>query len=166
MIPTFKKGAPAAETGFRAPTGPDSHEPSRIVTVLAISPFEEDHIFLNHVFSHSNWRMCRVQSAADALDLLREKTFPVALCDGGDWKDLLAGLQWLANPPVLVVASRLADEHLWGEVLNLGGYDVLSKPFDRLEVVRVISLAWLHWKECREQRLALGSLASALAAGQ
>ena len=32
-------------------------------------------------------------------------------------------------------------------MLNLGAYDVLSKPFDRAEVLRIISLAWLHWKE-------------------
>jgi DNA-binding response OmpR family regulator len=27
---------------------------------------------------------------------------------------------------------------LWAEVLNLGGYDVLSKPFDPVEVRRVV----------------------------
>jgi hypothetical protein len=44
-----------------------------------------------------------------------------------------------------VVASRHADENLWGEVLNLGGYDVLIKPFDCSEVTRVVGMAWRHW---------------------
>jgi DNA-binding response OmpR family regulator len=39
------------------------------------------------------------------------------------------------------VTSRLADERLWAEVLSLGGYDVLMKPFDVSEVYRVIRLA-------------------------
>lgn len=63
------------------------------------------------------------------------------------WKSLLAALDQLPDRPLLVVTSRLADEHLWAEVLNLGGYDVLMKPFDPQEVVRVISLAWLRWKD-------------------
>jgi FixJ family two-component response regulator len=50
-------------------------------------------------------------------------------------------------PPLLVVTSKNADDALWAEALNLGAYDVLSKPFDKTEVMRIISLAWLHWKE-------------------
>jgi hypothetical protein len=41
----------------------------------------------------------------------------------------------------LVVASRLADERLWAEVLNLGGHDVLAMPFDAHEVRRVMESA-------------------------
>ena len=41
----------------------------------------------------------------------------------------------------------MPDDALWGEVLNLGAYDVLSKPFHRTEVTRIISLAWLYWKD-------------------
>jgi len=44
----------------------------------------------------------------------------------------------------VIVASRLADERLWAEVLNLGGYDLLAKPFDRDELVRVIAMAARH----------------------
>jgi hypothetical protein len=39
------------------------------------------------------------------------------------------------------VADRFADERLWGEVLNLGGYDLLTKPFVREEVLHVLELA-------------------------
>ena len=46
----------------------------------------------------------------------------------------------------LIVASRLADEGLWAEAMNLGAYDVLAKPFERKELVRSVSLAWLHWR--------------------
>jgi hypothetical protein len=40
------------------------------------------------------------------------------------------------------VASRLADDKLWVDVLNLGGSDVLALPFDHDEVIRSVSLAW------------------------
>ena len=65
----------------------------------------------------------------------------------GTWRDMLERIGRLPQPPFLIVTSRLADGHLWAEALNLGAYDVLAKPFDRNEVVRIVSLAWLHWKD-------------------
>ena len=45
------------------------------------------------------------------------------------------------TPPALIVTSRLADERLWAEVLNLGAFDLLSKPFDFDEATRIIPVA-------------------------
>ena len=91
-----------------------------------------------------------MQSWQEALDRLKGYRTPVVICEtelpDASWQDVLAGLSRMPEPPVLVVSSRLADERLWGEVLNLGGYDVLAKPFDATEVFRVVSLAWLSWK--------------------
>ena len=39
-----------------------------------------------------------------------------------------------------------ADDRLWAEVLSLGGYNVLPKPFKTDEVFREVGLAWLSWK--------------------
>ena len=50
-------------------------------------------------------------------------------------------------------------------MLNLGAYDVLSKPFDRAEVLRIISLAWLHWKEEASRRLQKPAACTAAAGG-
>ena len=41
----------------------------------------------------------------------------------------------------MIVSSRLADDCLWAEVLNLGGYDLLAKPFAAAEVSRVVKMA-------------------------
>jgi DNA-binding response OmpR family regulator len=35
----------------------------------------------------------------------------------------------------------LADERLWAEVLNLGAYDLLAKPFDVREVLHAVTTA-------------------------
>ncbi|MBK9167669.1 MAG: hypothetical protein IPM24_09420 [Bryobacterales bacterium] len=63
------------------------------------------------------------------------------------WKDLYEELQKRDFPPPLIVTSSIADDCLWAEVLNLGGYDLLVKPFDGQEVARVVSLAWRGWTE-------------------
>ena len=49
------------------------------------------------------------------------------------------------DSPSLIVTSRLADERLWAEALNLGAYDVLAKPFDSTEAMRVVGAAWRAW---------------------
>ena len=121
------------------------------VAVLAVSPHREDHACLRAIFSHSNWKIYEAHTCQDAMSFLGKNPMAVLVCErdlpDGNWKSLLDSLSVLPLPPLLVVTSRDADDTLWAEVLNLGAYDVLSKPFDRAEVTRIISLAWLHWKE-------------------
>jgi hypothetical protein len=63
----------------------------------------------------------------------------------GDWKDVLAAGQGATREPLLIVTSLRADDRLWSEVLNLGGFDLLMKPFDKNEFSRVVEMAWRHW---------------------
>lgn len=83
--------------------------------------------------------------------MLRRRRVAVVLCDAvladGDWKCVLESLEGMDKAPLLIVTARNADEQLWAEVLSLGGFDLLPKPFDRKEVIRVVGFAWLHWKE-------------------
>ena len=58
-----------------------------------------------------------------------------------NWKTILDHCQRAVWQPHLIVTSRTADERLWAEVLNLGGYDVLAQPFNRDEVERVVASA-------------------------
>ena len=118
--------------------------------MLSVSGREEDHITLGHIFSHSNWQLHSVHNLGDACEALRRERVAVAICEqdlpDGNWKHLLAELIRCELPPVLVVTSRSADDCLWAEVLNLGGCDVLAKPFDAKEVVWAVSMAWNDWK--------------------
>lgn len=124
--------------------------PDRTVTVLEVSPYEADHAALKRIFSHSNWKLHISRSCSEAIGLLKRKLFPVVVCEcdlpDGSWKDIVERTAQAANPPAVIVSSRLADDFLWSEVLNSGGYNVLSKPFNDAEVFRDVSLAWLHWK--------------------
>jgi DNA-binding response OmpR family regulator len=124
--------------------------PGEPTGILLASADPRDHILLPEVLNHPHWQWQRSQSCRQTLALLRSHQVAVLLCErdqpDGCWLDLLDAAKNLTTPPSLVVCSRLADEHLWAEVLNLGGYDVLVKPFDREEVLRVAFLAWHSWK--------------------
>jgi DNA-binding NtrC family response regulator len=128
-----------------------------IVPVLSVSPMEEDHFFLQDILNHLHGtldppRTFKVNSCAtlaSALLALRKRQFEVVVCERdltpGSWKDVLEQVTILPDPPSLIVTSRLADERLWAEALNLGAYDVLAKPFDRTEAMRVVGAAWRAW---------------------
>lgn len=118
----------------------------RKASALLVSRDAEDHQILTKILTKLlNSRHCitiSAQGLRDGLVQLSAVAHRVLICDSdltdGSWRDLLNELATMPNPPKLIVTSRLADEQLWAEVLNLGGYDVLAKPFESEEVVRVV----------------------------
>ena len=128
-----------------------------IVSVLSISPMEEDHFLLRDILNlldgsldaHRTFLMKSCATRASGLAALTKRQFEVVVCERdltpGSWKDVLDQVTILPDPPSFIVTSRLADERLWAEALNLGAYNVLIKPFDRTEAMRVVGAAWQAW---------------------
>lgn len=118
---------------------------------MLVSAIEEDHRFLGRAFSQQGWMLHKTRSLESAMDLLRCNPVPVVMTERdlpfGNWKDVLAAIQQLPQVPMLIVTARLADEYLWAEVLNLGGYDVLSQPFQVTELLWVFGNAWRMRKD-------------------
>jgi CheY-like chemotaxis protein len=137
------------------------------VTVFHVGPQDQDLRALAEILDGSDWQMCPdtswTLSATDdlpsAVDGLQGSGVSIVLCgrEGASctWKDVLEHVGRFPAPPMVIVASRTADEYLWAEALNLGAYDVLSKPYHPAEVIRVLSLAWLHWMNRHTNPLAL-----------
>ena len=141
------------------------------VAVLAVSSLPETLTRLRAIFQHTNWVIHEASCCESALRFLTRNPVAVVVCErrlsDGCWKDLLDRANTLQTPPLVIVTGYDADESLWAEVLNLGGYDVLARPFERSEVTRIISLAWLHWKEGRKavgQEVAVTATGKAFAA--
>jgi DNA-binding response OmpR family regulator len=116
------------------------------INVVGLLPTQEDRSSLSDAFHHCTWRLELRERLADSRLLLNSLQMGVVItaCNLPDanWKDVLRETERKpANLP-LIVACRLADDRLWAEVLNLGGYDVLQTPFDRTELFRSVSLAW------------------------
>ena len=59
----------------------------------------------------------------------------------GSWRDVLEMQD--AQPSLApIVVCRHTNEALWADVLNLGGFDLLEKPFVAEEVERVSGLQY------------------------
>jgi len=118
--------------------------------VLSISPNDEDCASLERIFK-SGWTVLASATVASALSVLREMPIPIVICDCDTSPDTLGEMLYrislLPDPPLLIVTSRLADERLWAEALNLGAWDLLAKPFDTNEVIRSVSVAGRHWQD-------------------
>jgi DNA-binding response OmpR family regulator len=131
---------------------PDSYD----VTSLAISSNEADLGFLRNMFDDSNWKLLIAHTYREAMTQLSLQRMPIVLCErqlpDGNWKDVLSQLAPILNRPRLIVISRCADEKLWAEVLNMGGFDLLATPFREEEVGFAIGSAWLDWKNEQERR--------------
>jgi DNA-binding NtrC family response regulator len=128
---------------------------------LAISPSVEnlsflDGIFNESIFKEARWKLHTAGTYREALAQLSDKTVPVVLSEcrlpDGSWKDVLNQLAPMLQRPRLIVFSRHADERLWAEVLNLGGFDLLATPFRTEELVFAIGSAWLDWEGEQERR--------------
>lgn len=129
------------------------HESSK-VAVLSIGPMDTHQTGLAAILHQSNWlagtesrgnvKFC--QASQEARGVLRTCPIPVVLCDSDSgWREVLDEFRSIPHPPALIVTSRMADDRLWSEALNLGAYDVLAKPYQPDEVLRVLDLAWLRW---------------------
>jgi DNA-binding NtrC family response regulator len=119
-------------------------------TVLSVSPLDADHLSLEAIVGDSSVTVLKARDLVSARLLLQQHDIAAVVCERdllpGTWMDMLEDIKALPNPPSLIVASRLADEHLWAEALNLGAWDVLATPFDPNEALRSVKSGSQHWR--------------------
>ena len=130
-------------------TTDDRRVASRNILVVCVS--NEGVARLRQVVDLTMWEVQAVHTYREAMACLCKDRMSVVICEcclpDGNWKDILSLIAPLLCPPRLIVTSRLADERLWAEVLNLGGYDVLMQPFEKEEATRVLCGAFHQWQE-------------------
>lgn len=128
-------------------------DPARIVNALFVSPFEADHEFMQRFFTRTKWRLYPAETYRKAALWLKSESISVIVTEkelpDGNWRDLLAEASGCPFSPVLVATYRFSEIDNLNQLLELGAYDVLAKPFDETEVSQIISFAWLRWRSKR-----------------
>ena len=119
-----------------------------VICALLLGEFEKDRLMLKDIFRRAGWRLFEARDRGRAMECLESNQVQVVIAESDlprwNWKQVLFDLRRFAKPPQLVVTSRTADDHLWAEVLNIGGYDVLAQPLEAEEVERVVASASRH----------------------
>ncbi len=112
---------------------------------------------LQEIFHEIGWHTREARAVSELPQLLAQGTPALILSDetlpDGAWCDVLEIARAVCSPARVVVTARGADEQLGARVFNLGGFDVLAQPLDRLEVIGIANSAWLHLSS-RTQRAA------------
>jgi DNA-binding response OmpR family regulator len=100
------------------------------------------------IVEETPFRVTVSRDCRDAANQLEGQQFGIVVCEchlpDGAWTDVLRQISRQPEQPLLIVTSRLAGDFLWAEVLNLGGFDLLIKPFSRREVRHVLMTALTH----------------------
>ncbi len=126
-----------------------------LVGVLVICPHASDRARLDEILRPCAVELYEAATWQGGREVLSRYRPQVVLCEAllpdANWKEVLEQTASLGDSPRLIVLSSQADESLWAEVLNLGGYDVLPKPPVRDEVARVVTLAWQNWRSERDR---------------
>jgi FixJ family two-component response regulator len=112
--------------------------PPRVLAILASTA---DRAQLESIFKNADWAIV----FADGVPLTGDQP-PIVLYDrdipGSDWRQSIQKLAGGPHPRKVILASFVADDYLWEEVIHCGGYDILPKPFRETEVRHVIQFAW------------------------
>jgi len=120
------------------------------VSALAVGASEVNQDQLRKIFQGCGWKLACACTHSEARAFLQNNPVGVVIAErelpDGTWRAMLEYLKQQADPPRLIVTARLADDALWMEVLNMGGYDVLRQPLDAAEVTRVMGAAVRHFR--------------------
>jgi DNA-binding response OmpR family regulator len=114
------------------------------LSVLVITASGSDAAVLREILAGSGWELKITDDLEDAVAFHGTRAASIVLFDrdlpGVDWRE---AVRKLANGHSRVIlASFVADDYLWEEVIHCGGYDVLAKPFRKDEVTHTIQFAW------------------------
>jgi DNA-binding NtrC family response regulator len=121
--------------------------PTAVVDVLSIGANPTLAVYLSGLFRRFGWVVRRSASLEEARQFLENNRASVAICEevlpDAVWQDALGTLNAIPEGPMFVVIG--SEKTLLGEVLALGGFDVLTRPLREAEVIWTVASAWHQW---------------------
>jgi len=119
--------------------------PAGSIRVVAITPDARDRALLARIADQFGWTFTAVASTASALGALLPNAAHLVICDrelpGEDWQDALPKLAAAPQVVGVLLASTVADDYLWDEVIKHRGFDVVVKPYDAEQLHRIVTFA-------------------------
>ncbi|MCC7155641.1 MAG: hypothetical protein IT161_13780 [Bryobacterales bacterium] len=120
--------------------------------ILMIGPDDPQRSLLRSTLLAAGCRTLICARRRDANDLIRFAS--VVICEhslpDGSWRDVLQCAEMLERAPAVIVTSRLAAGDPRTEVLSLGGYGVLDRPFCAKDVMGIVRKAHNRWLSLSE----------------
>lgn len=141
MLNVFRR----SQNGGQEASGPGA------IRLLALTRDAEEWESLQHITEAENWILFWAHTSSRAHEIVARYHVPIVICDrdlpGEDWRDVVASFSRVRPPVCSLLASAVADEYLWRELVHNRGFEILTKPFDASKVVRTVRFAinWRGW---------------------
>jgi len=129
------------------------------IRVLAVMGKDGDGQALHDIAERAKWHLEFAPNYESALKQIEREEFAVILCDRDrttgcqGWGDAVQKMVAASPHSCVILTSSVKDDHLWQELIELGGYDVLTKPFQAERVIRSVEFAWSHLRTKRVREL-------------
>jgi CheY-like chemotaxis protein len=124
--------------------------------ILVLSAPLDDRFVLEDLGKERNWDLRFASSPQEGFRLVSEHHFELILCEsdqpGYPWREVMDRLSASSPRSCILLVSPVTGEYLWTDILQHGGYGVLTRPLRKqsaLETLdtaaRFISPATLSW---------------------
>jgi DNA-binding response OmpR family regulator len=131
--------------------------------VLILSSSEKASASLLSICAGRHFTVYEATDLRQAVTLFHRHAPLVVICSN-EWRKFLDITAVAPQRACVIVTAPFADEALWAEVLNLGGFDVLAQPLDRNEVIRTVEAA-ARRSECPNDHPSAFEVAASSAVG-
>ena len=129
-----------------------SATPAR-AAVVALVVSDQDRKVLSSISDREPIEIHFAESYIEAWDTLNRLNCPLILYDrdwpNAEWRTTVQTFASAPHRSCVILASRVADDYLWQELIRCGGYDLLAKPFRVEDVARSLKLALSYWRSAR-----------------
>ena len=116
--------------------------------VLLASSQQDDRRDLEAILKGSPWRLIAAAGCAEAEWAIHCLEVPIVLCDrdfsGAPWQESVRALVEARTGACVILLSNVTDQYLWDEVVKRGGFDVLTRPFEKQAVLSMLNFAHTH----------------------
>jgi DNA-binding NtrC family response regulator len=151
LADTPKRGG--AEHRSASPSTKTAPQIEPRIPIVALVVSDHDREVLNCISSREPLDIHFAESHVDAWEAMNRLNSPVILYDrdwpNAEWRTTVQALASSPHRSCVILASRVADDYLWQELIRCGGYDLLAKPFRADDVARALKLALSYWKSAR-----------------
>jgi DNA-binding NtrC family response regulator len=114
------------------------------IRVLGILPCAPDRTALIGIAERAGWELKLAADTGSALRILKHYEARVIICDREqpdcEWRETIRLLTAHAPASCLILTSSVTNDRLWLEVIERGGYDVLTMPFHENRVLNAVRL--------------------------
>ena len=119
-----------------------------LIPVLLASERDDDYQTLQALLHNTKWSVERATSWSDVSGFCHRVANQVVLLDrhfqGSDWRRSVSSLPNPAANRSLILLSDVSDPYLWNELVQHGGFDVLTRPFESSALFRTLAFAQRH----------------------